>query len=132
MAEHRIRLRGAWDWILVEDEAEVARRVNLPTRWPTGLSSGFRLLRRFGRPPFDPATESVRLELLDVPGLVSVRLNGREIGRDLTGVDNRSIPLTEPILSRNALILGIDLGAVEGLTPGEEWGSIALVIEPTV
>ena len=88
----------------------------------------FRLHRRFGRPPLDDSTESARLELVGVPGLVSARLNGRELARPPAGVVNWSVPLADPLLTRNALVLEVDLG--DWPRTGHPWGSIALVISP--
>ncbi len=128
MTEHRIRFRGAWDWIVREGEAEVARRVTLPTGWPPGVASPFQLLRRFGRPPGDPAMHSARLELIDVPGLVVALLNGVEVARPPRGAWRCTVPLAGPLLARNALVLEVDLESAPGPTPS--WGSIALVIGP--
>jgi hypothetical protein len=128
MPEHFIRLRGAWDFIVMEGDAEVVRRVDLPTDWPIGLDSPFRLQRRFGRPPMDLSTVSVRLEMLGVPGLVAARLNGRELaGPDLGGSD-WSVPLIDPLPSRNVLVLEVDFGSLP--EPPRSWGAIALVISP--
>ena len=130
MTEHRIRLRGAWDWHVVpeEGEAEVVRRVTLPAAWPPGVASPFLLLRRFGRPPLDPGREEARLELLDVPGLVSARINGREMARPPEGVSSWVVPLPGPLLPRNVLALEVDFRELPGLPT--DWGSIALVIAP--
>lgn len=132
MSEHRIRLRGAWDWHVApgEGEAEVARRVTLPTAWPPGEASPFLLLRGFGRPPLDPDRESVRLELLDVPGLVSVRINGREVARPPRGSVAWTVAIDGPLLPRNALVLEVDLGGVASSDLASAWGSVALVISP--
>jgi hypothetical protein len=128
MAEHFIRFRGAWDCTIGEGDAEVVRRVDLPTDWPTGMASTFRLQRRFGRPPLDPSAESVRLEMIGVPGLVVARLNDRELaGPDLGGSD-WSVPLTDPLPPRNLLVLEVDFGSLPG--PPKSWGAIALVISP--
>ena len=130
MPDHRIRFRGAWDWHGPEGEADaevqVARRVTLPADWPDGLDRPFRLLRRFGRPPFNPATEGARLELAGVPGLIAARLNGRSLGEIPAGVVDWTIPLSDDLLPRNALVLEV------ALPPGPEgrraWGSIALIV----
>jgi hypothetical protein len=128
MPEHRIRLRGAWDWHVPEGDSEVVRRVDLPTGWPAGLGSPFRLVRRFGSPRFDPATESARLELRDVPGLVAARLNGRDLPHPPAGSRDWSIPLAEPLPDRNVLVLEVELGTGSAV-PGP-WGSVSLVISP--
>ncbi len=133
MSDHRIRFRGAWDWLVTEEgETEVARRLTLPTRWPNGVAPRFRLVRQFGRPPFDPAVESIRLEMLGVPGLIAARLNGREFIRPSGGGGDWFVPLSEPLLARNALALEVDLGQSNAWVHVEDWGSIALVIGPKV
>ncbi len=128
MPEHRIRLRGAWDWHAREGEIEVVRRLDLPTDWPVGVVSPFRLIRRFGRPPFDPSAESARLEFVGVPGLVAARLNGQVLAGLPAGAADWSVRLSGPLLTRNALVLEVDLGP--GPPPEGPWGSIALVIFP--
>ena len=130
MPEHRIRLRGAWDWHGIEGEAEFARRADLPADWPDDLAGPLRLLRRFSRPPLDPGREAARLELANVPGLVAVRLNGVDLGPVPAGDRDWIIPLGDGLLPRNSLVLEVDL------PPGPEarrgWGSIALVISAKV
>jgi hypothetical protein len=126
MSEHFIRFRVAWDCHFRDGDVEVVRRVDLPTDWPAGPSSPFRLERRFGRPPMDPSAESIRLEMLRVPGLVAARLNGRELaGPDLPG-DDWSVPLTDPLSPRNLLVLEVDFRSLPG--PPKSWGAVALVI----
>jgi len=126
MPEHRIRFRGAWDWHGPDGEAEVARRVTLPADWPADLAGPFRLLRRFGRPPFDPAAETARLDLANVPGLVAARLNGRDLGEIPPGAIDWSFPLADALLPRNALVLEVELPP--GVEGRRGWGSIALVV----
>jgi hypothetical protein len=128
MSEHFIRFRAAWDWTIREGDAEVVRRVDLPTDWPIGLDSPFRLQRRFGRPPLDLSSVSVRLEMLGVPGLVAARLNGQELARPDLGGSDWLVPLTDPLPSRNLLILEVDFGSLP--EPPKSWGAIALVISP--
>ena len=129
MAEHQIRLRGAWDWRFPSDGVEIVRRVDLPTRWPTGLETPFRLVRHFGRPPIDPRIERVKLELRSVPGLTSAHLNGSEVVRADGDRLDWVVELVEPLLARNELVLEVDLRSFgEARIPGEPWGSIALVI----
>jgi hypothetical protein len=126
MSEHFLRFRAAWDCYVREGDAEVLRRVDLPTDWPAGLASPFRLRRRFGRPPVDLSAESIRLEMLGVPGLVAARLNGRDLaGPGLGGVD-WSVPLIDPLPPRNVLDLEVDFRGLPG--PPRSWGAIALAI----
>ncbi len=132
MPDHRIRLRAGWECLYRApdgDGAEVARRVDLPLPWPTDLPARFRLARTFGRPPVDLATETVVLELKDAPGLVAARLNGRPVELPQDGPADLDIPLDDPLLPRNGLILEVDLGGVaEG--SAFPWGAVSLVIRP--
>ena len=134
MPEHRIRLRAAWDCVdrlPPEGGPEDLGRVDLPKTFPEGFPPRFRLTRQFGRPPVDERAERVDLELRSVPGLVSVRLNGRVIGRpDESGASaDWSIPLDPPLLPRNGLVLEVEL-TTEGRANVPGWGEIALVIRP--
>ncbi len=124
MPEHQIRLRVAWDRL--DDSDDPPRRVDLPTVWTVWTVSDparpFRLLRKFGRPTFDPGAVAVALELLDVPGLVAVRLNGQSLEvKDRIAVDGI-------LQARNLLELDVDLSEAGRIEPGSAWGSIALVI----
>ena len=126
MLEHRIRLRGAWDWAPDDVDSRPARRVDLPLTALGDLPPRFRLARKFGRPPYDPGTEMLRLELADVPGLVAVALNGEGLLGSSSAEGDRSIPLDAPLPPRNTLTLDVDLGSVVAFEG--PWGSIALVI----
>ncbi|HEY2154319.1 MAG TPA: hypothetical protein VGH33_01725 [Isosphaeraceae bacterium] len=132
-AEHRIRLRGGWDCLYRESEDEAApeilRRVDLPLASPRELPARFRLARQFGRPPVDLRNESVCLELRNMPGLRSARLNGRPIGQAAAGSVEPTIELPEPLLPRNGLVLEVE-GIVVGADDHAPWGEIALVIRP--
>jgi hypothetical protein len=66
--------------------------------------------------------------MIEVPGLVSARLNGRELVAPDPGRSDWSVPLIEPLLARNELVLEVDLGRLRE-TP-RSWGSIALAISP--
>ena len=125
MTEHHIRFRGAWELLELGPGRSAPRPVTLPIAWPPEFAGPIRLTRRFGRPPIDPALESIRLELKAVPGLRSVTLNGAELG-PIGGVD-RDIPLPSALPARNTLTLEVVPGP-----PGPDggWGAIALVIGP--
>ena len=133
MPEHRIRLRGGWEchYRVDDDEAapEVVRRVDLPAASAADFPARFRLTRQFGRPPVDPRNEDVTLELRNVAGLKSVRLNGRLIAPGLEGGAGWSIDLAEPLLPRNGLVLEVELGD-SGRSSPSSWGEVALVIRP--
>ncbi len=128
MPEHRIRLRGPWDRILAADVAGRLARVDLPLGGVDARLGPFRLIRKFGRPPFDPATETLRLDLAGVPGLVSATLNGSALPMADLDRGALSIPIPGSIPARNILALDVDPALAEGF--GGAWGSIALVIGP--
>lgn len=132
MPEHRIRLRGGWDCLArVGDDpegAEVVSRVDLPVAWPADAPRLVRLARQFGRPPVDAARERVDLELRHVPGLKAATLNGRPVAPGVVAGDDWSIPLGEPLLPRNGLILDVELGP--DAPPDSPWGEVAIVIRP--
>ena len=113
MPDHPIRLRGAWEIADPGDEAEAPRRVDLPTEWPTGPPRIIRLRRRFGRPPVEDASESIRLELRDVPGLVEARLNGSRLAGPAEPGGDWIIPLPGPLPARSVIELDVDLGIAD-------------------
>lgn len=128
MSEHRIALRRAWDLL-----AEESRRIDLPAEPSDVVGLGaFGLLRKFHVPRLDPERESLSLRLDDLPGLVSVRLDGEllaanpEVDRGLTIQLGRRLAPG----ARATLELAVDL---RGLDPGTPWdrpfGSVSLVIE---
>jgi hypothetical protein len=125
MSDHQIKFRGGWE--VDFGDGKVATRLTLPTSWPTGLHGSIRLVRRFGRPPVREIGETYRIELLCVPGLISVKLNGRELMDDAMAT-NPIFPLPEPLLDRNILELELDLAAANRISPAEEWGAISLRI----
>ena len=113
MPEHRIRLRGGWECHYRdgddEDAPEAHRRVDLPAASSAEFPARFRLTRQFGRPPVDPRSESVTLEMRNVDGLKAARLNGRPIAPTQSEDRAWSVDLAEPLLPRNGLVLEIDL-----------------------
>ncbi|WP_435015693.1 hypothetical protein TA3x_003239 [Tundrisphaera sp. TA3] len=106
-----------------------SRRVALPIDWPPGVEAKFRLRRRFGRPNLDPARDALRLELDRVPGLISARINEREVELFSREAGSWSAPLDGPLQPRNDLVLVVDLGEIALAAPPGEWGAIALVIQ---
>jgi hypothetical protein len=122
MCDHLIRLRGGW--VCQEPGGGSARRLTLPVTWTSGLTGRVRLLRSFQRPPFDPARESLALRLESIPGLVVVRLNGREHARPTESPGALWLSLDDPLPSRNLLELEVEPSA----DSAEPWGVIALVI----
>jgi hypothetical protein len=128
MADHRIRLRGAWDRIIRLADREVSTSVNLPIDWPLEPAVPFRLERGFGRPPLDPLSESLSLEFLGVPGLVAARIDDRPLDLTPGGVADWLVPLTWPLRPRNRLVLEIDPGLAQSEFQRAGWGKISLLI----
>jgi hypothetical protein len=128
MPEHRIRFRAGWE-VHSELDLDAADRFLLPTHWPAGLEGTVRLIRRFGRPRSQATEEKYRLELLRVPGLVSLSLNGRELEHSGPDGGNIVVPLVDPLLDRNTLVIDVDLGQITRSSLPEGWGAISLVID---
>jgi hypothetical protein len=125
--EHRIRLRGGWQW-RVAGEAGPPRRVALPIAWPDDALGRVLLSRPFNRPPLDPSREALRLELEQVDGLVAVLLNDRDLARPPVGTARLVVPLDDPLPGRNVLVL--EVASPPAGRGGSGWGDIALVIGP--
>ena len=132
MSEHRIRLRGGWECHYREgDEAdgpEVVQRISLPLDWPENLPAKVRLIRQFGKPPVDSRVDEVSLELRNVPGIETTRINGQESVSRSDVPDSLSIPLEDPLLPRNGLAIDVDVAMAR--TVRGEWGEIWLSIRP--
>jgi hypothetical protein len=124
MSEHRIRFRLGWELV----GQGVITRFSLPTRWPIDLPDQIRLIRRFGRPRRQTSEESYQLELLKVPGLVEVRLNGRVMARKSEKNESELVLLDVPLLDRNTLEIEVDFPQVRASSQLEDWGEIALLI----
>jgi hypothetical protein len=138
MTEHRIRLRGGWDVRALDGIPGELSRLTLPIRWDFERPRRLRLTRRFQRPPLPVLTlrgshpagqPELVLVLEDVPGIVSLELNGESpvhVGRERTCYE---IPLGQ-LPQRNRLDLEIETPCAQDRTGGDvpEWGSIALVI----
>jgi hypothetical protein len=128
VAEHRIRLRGAWDCQNISSPSEPPQRITLPIRWDTGNPRRLRLSRRFGRPPADSSRERF-LELDQARGIHSLCLNGTTLAAVSLAKSYYLIPLPE-IEERNTLVLEIDTGeACQGASEiGPDWGQIAILV----
>lgn len=127
--EHLIRLRGGWVFEFREGTSLAARHISLPTHWPAELLRPFRLVRRFGCPPFDVGRESASLRLENVPGLQSGWLNGQPIVGVIDHSGEIEVPLEARLQPRNELVLEVEPGVrSQATTPDLPWGSIALVI----
>ena len=75
MNEHIIRLRRAWEGT----SGGLPRRIDLPIVWPEESDRSIVLRRRFQTPRIDEASETLSLRFQAIDGVVSIRLNGREI-----------------------------------------------------
>jgi hypothetical protein len=130
VTEHRIRFRGGWECCPVATPESDELRLTLPIRWSRQHPSRLQLTRRFGRPPLDPDSQVLFLQLDQVPGIQSLLLNGRPIAR-VSPEESRYEIRLDDLPNRNVLLLEI-----ETPRPGDqaaaqaEWGRIALVIRP--
>jgi hypothetical protein len=127
--EHLIRLRAGWEWYSLDPGSGERWRVALPTIWPPGLVTPFRLVRHFGRPPIDPAREQAVLRLDDVPGLREARLNDRPLGGPVENPRPIEFVLDDLLRTRNELELVVDPRSWSSVESSDRpWGTIALVI----
>jgi hypothetical protein len=141
--DHLIRLRGGWELIDGDSDADAAAeasgdlplRLTLPVVWPIGSARRVRLVRKFGRPAHDPAHESLLLTLNRVPGLRAVGLNGLALTIPDSDQCRLEIPI-DRLSERNELVLDVE---PQPHPPGDSgqlapWGEIALVIrrEPSL
>jgi hypothetical protein len=126
-SDHLIRLRAAWDYHRAGEAHP--RRLELPRRWPAGLSEPFRLTRRFHAPRIEPAREVLALQLEAVEGVTAIRLNGRVLAEPEEGTARLTIQLTEPLPPSNLLELDVDPArwSALGVDRGP-WGVIALAV----
>lgn len=127
-SEHRIRLRGGWDYYVVLPATNAApRRVTLPLPCSNIGGRSFRLERGFQAPPLDAASETLFLQFDDVSGLRSVALNGQTIAQ-LSG-DQRSLLVRLASVNPRGNRLVLEVGPVPRPAAVDAiWGSIALVI----
>jgi hypothetical protein len=129
VSDHRIRLRGGWACQSASTAPDAPEWITLPIDWGPGNPRRLRLSRRFGRPPIDPARQSVLLELDHARGVQSLLLNGKTLAAISTAKSYYLIPLPE-IEERNTLVLEVETArwsdAPADLGPG--WGQIALLI----
>jgi hypothetical protein len=126
--EHRIRLRGGWEWRPVISAESDQKRLTLPVRWGLRDQRRMILTRRFGRPPLEPGSR-VLLQMDQVEGVVSLSLNGESIFPVLPQTTRYEIELPA-LADRNVLVLEIELNESAGATTGawSEWGQIALIV----
>ncbi len=131
MAEHRIRLRGAWECRSSSCSTEPPERINLPIHWDPRNPRRLCLSRRFGRPPADFRSERLLLELDQARGIHSLSLNGTTLPAISPAKSYYLISLPE-IEERNILVLEIETGeACQGVDESDsDWGRIAIVVRP--
>lgn len=130
MLEHAIRLRGGWEW---HNPAGVTppQRVSLPfDRWSLGAGKA-RLVRHFQRPPIEAGRETLWLRLDDVPGLISVALNGHPLNAGPLSENAGPWPL-EGLEARNRLELEVDPAGISPEGRSAPWGHVSLVIRTAV
>lgn len=120
MSEHLIRLRAGWEGRPRDEPDAPPLSVRLPAPAEALGAFPLRLSRQFGRPT-TLAGDSIRLRLRDVPGLVRVELNGREL--PVTPEDSAFELTIGPLLRRNCLRLDL-----QGPPPSGVWGDVALVM----
>jgi len=126
--EHAIRLRGGWECRSTALGESVPRRIVLPTQWTsehTGLAT---LTRRFGRPPFYFAGETLSLRLDQVPGIHALRFNGQSLAPVSPDRAQFEFPLAG-LRDRNQLDVEVDVRAAGAQSA---WGLISLVIRTPV
>ena len=124
VTDHRIRFRGGWELIDLDQPGASPVRVTLPLRSEVSPRRRIRLARKFGRPPVDDRTESIWLSLDHMPGLRSASLNGWLLELTLPLVGRVEVPVELP--DRSELVLEADLPA------SPAWGEVALLIRRNV
>jgi hypothetical protein len=126
--EHRIRLRGGWEYDAIDPSAVSPCRLTLPTHWPTG-GRRVRLTRRFGQPPRE-AGRRVFLRLERMPGIQALELDGHAPVEFAPGCSEYEIPL-DATSGRHRLVLVVDTTGSSGLSgDAQDWGHVSLVIRP--
>jgi len=127
--EHSIRLRGGWECRTASSSLTESERCTLPIRWTDEAAGLVTLTRRFGRPRYDLAREALWLRLDQVPGMQSLQLNGRPLGRISPTASQYDMPLSG-LLEKNRVDIELDiaLAARRSASTGADWGLISLVI----
>ncbi len=103
-------------------------RLTLPVVWGRDGPASAWLLRRFGRPPFDPASQVLLLEMKNVAGIRALLLNGHPITPVAVETLSYEI-LLDALPERNRLEIEIDRSWLAGdAASAMPWGEIALVV----
>lgn len=124
MPEHKIRLRGPWEALDLNDPSSEPFRVSLPLERLDGDSSRrLRLVRKFGRPR---SVETLKLTLENVEGLESLSVNDEPLTWRVNDSGGLSVDLP-PLRERNTLRLE---AVIEPELSGRSsaWGNVAIVI----
>ena len=124
MYPHRIRLRGPWECDPLGSDVRSFRET-MPCRWSStplaGFSGRVRCRRHFGYPGRLDGDERVWLKLAGLGDVERVVVNGTVLAeRCATPFD---FDVTHLLLTRNVLEMDV--------TPGEEWGEVALEVRAT-
>jgi hypothetical protein len=131
--EHRIRLRGGWEWESLDLPAANPGRLTLPAQWPADDRRKLRLTRRFHHPPLEPGSRVI-LRLEHVLGIESLELDGKPSVPVAPGRSGYEIPL-DAREGRHRLVLVVDTArSSDAATAALGWGHVSLVIvseEPT-
>ena len=133
---HAIRLRGPWEFDVLENAAAraepptpISGRATLPCDWLDALGAEFRgkvrYRRRFNRPSGLDPHERVWLIVEGVDACGAVALNDRELGRVRGYALPASFDVTELIAPNNELLVDVELppevpGGAIPLRPGRE------------
>jgi hypothetical protein len=135
MYPHRIRLRGPWDYELLDSEPAEGLssrgRMPLPARWADAGLSGFsgrvRFTRKFGYPGQIDADERVWLTCAGLADHADVSLNGAALAHDQEGGQPFEFDVTALLRQRNELTIDVT-GSADS---GGLWGEVALEIRCT-
>ena len=124
---HRIRLRGPWEYSVIQssalDVAYPTGRVHLPSDWSETLGPGFRgrvaYRRHFNSPTQLDAHERVWLVIEGVDPRGTVTLNGRPLGEVKGYGLFAEFDITAELKPRNDLALEVELSEVtpDGIPP---------------
>lgn len=130
MSEHRIRLRGPWEALDLDEPSSEPFRLSLPIEKLDGdAPRRLRLVRKFGRPRSTRTAaddEPLKLVFEDVDGLSAMFLNDEPLAwrSSAAGALIADLP---PLRERNTLRLEAEIGP---LIPEQSsgWGKVAIAI----
>ncbi len=132
MAEHRIRLRLAWQgWSRDVGGTWVpGGRVDLPVDWSGVPNPPERLVRWFQAPKLPDASEVVYVRMERVPGLSRIRIDNQEWEPTPDDSGVIEVELLDPLPPRIQLGLDLSVAAIRTLGPAarRNWGDVCLRI----